>query len=121
MVYDGRKEVLKIRASHGLPESVVEKTRLRRGEGIVGLAASQKSILLVDQDAKDPGLRNRMARPELVSSLVAPLSQDSVPDPMGVLSLRTTDPAKRFTQEHVELLRKLMDLASIALGNIRSA
>ncbi|MBI4342944.1 MAG: GAF domain-containing protein [Candidatus Omnitrophica bacterium] len=120
MLYDGRRELLQMKTALGLSESVVSATRLKRGEGIAGLAAEQRNILVVDAQVTDERIRNRMRRPELTSSLVAPLVPDASQDPIGVLSLRTANPQRQFTEEHVELLRRLLDLACIALGSLRS-
>ena len=119
MVYDVQREALQIKVAEGLSDTIVTNTRLKRGEGIAGLAATQRRILLIDAQTNDPGIKDRMARPEIVSSLVAPLMPDANQEPVGILSLRTFTPKRRFTQEHVELLRRLLDLAGIALGNLR--
>ena len=110
-----------IRIAQGLSDDVIARTRVKRGEGIAGLAASERSILLVDQEHADPRLQRRMLRPELASSLVAPLAPDDSQEPIGILNLRTTDPKKRFTKEHVELLKHLLDIVGVALSSLRLA
>lgn len=119
MLYSPQQDALQIKAAQGLSEDVVAATRVKRGEGLVGLAASQRRILLIDAQTADQAVKDRMRRPELVSSLVAPLVPDPTQEPVGVLNLRTSNPQRRFTQDHVELLRRLLDLAGIALGNLR--
>ena len=121
MLYEGQGDVMKIRAAHGLSDAVVAKTSQKRGEGIAGLAASKRSILLLDDETADRAMSPFMRRKELVSSIVAPLSVDPEQEPIGVVSLRTTNRDRRFTPEHVEMLRRLLDLTGIALGNLRSA
>ena len=118
MLYDAKSDALEIKVAQGLSDAVIANTRLKRGEGIAGLAATERSILLVDQKTADPRVQRRMLRPEVSSSLVAPLAQDDTQEPIGILSLRTTSPQKQFTQEHVELLRRLLDIASIALHSL---
>ena len=120
MVYGGvGSEILQIKVAHGLSDVVVANTRVKRGEGLAGLAASRRSILLIDQQTKDQEIKSRMIRPDIVSSLIAPLGSNGQQEPIGILSLRTFTPQRRFTEEHVELLRRLLDLAGIALGNLR--
>jgi len=121
MVYDERKDTLRIKVAQGLQDEVVATTHLRQGEGIAGVAATERAILLIDEQTSDQRIRQRMQRKDLVSSLVAPLSSDSTHEPIGVLNLRTANPNRRFTQEHVELLRRLLDIASVALGSLRFA
>ena len=118
MLYDAKSDTLEIKVAQGLSDAVIANTRLKRGEGIAGLAATERSILLVDQKTDDPRLQRRMLRPEVSSSLVAPLLRDDSKEPVGILNLRTMSPKKQFTQEHIELLRRLLDIASIALHSL---
>jgi len=118
MLYDAKSDTLEIKVAQGLSDAVIANTRLKRGEGIAGLAATERSILLLDQKTDDPRLTRRMLRPEVCSSLVAPLTKDDTQEPIGILNLRTGSPQKQFTQEHVELLRRLLDIAGIALNSL---
>ena len=120
MVYDTKAQALKIVASQGLSDDVMLNTKVKPGEGLAGLAMERRDVLLVDDQAADEGIKQRMNRPELLSSLVAPLTPDAAQQPIGVLSLRTANPQRRFTAEHVELLRRLLDLAGVALGSLRA-
>jgi hypothetical protein len=121
MVREGQGNLLRIRAAQGLSESVVADTRQPQDDGLAGVATRQRSILLVDEATDDPFLKRFMRRKELVSSLVAPLTLEPDPEPVGVLNLRTANPERRFTQEHVEMVRRLLDLTAIALGSLRVA
>jgi hypothetical protein len=121
MIYDGDGQTLKIKVAQGLSDAVIANTRVKRGEGIAGLVASEPSILLIDEQTHDARITSRMNRRELVSSLVAPLTPGTSQEPIGVLSLRTSNFEKRFSEEHVELLRRLLDLAGAALGSLRLA
>jgi hypothetical protein len=121
MLYETQGGALRIRAAQGLSESVVAGTRVKRGEGIAGLAAGQREILMLDRQTSDERLRSRMQRPELSASLVAPLLADPAQEPVGVLNLRLASPERRFTSEHIELLRRLLDLTGAALGSLRFA
>ena len=38
-----------------------------------------------------------------------------------MLNLRTANPQRRFTQEHVELIRRLLNLAAVALKSLQPA
>ena len=119
MVYDAKQKALRIAAAHGLSEDVVADTRLQPGEGIAGLAASRREALLIDEHTVDGDVKRRMTRSELVSSLVAPLVPDLAQEPIGVVNLRTSNPQQRFTHEHLQLLRQLMNLAGVALGGFQ--
>ena len=101
MRYDPSRETLQVHLARGLSEAVIAQAQVKTGEGLAGLAAKQGAILLVDRDTSDERLTRRMHRPELVSSLVAPFVLDVSQNALYVLSLRTTDLTRRFTQEHV--------------------
>jgi hypothetical protein len=121
MLYDPKTEALTVKVAQGLSDAVVASARVKRGEGLAGLAAARRSILIVDAESADESLRSRMRRPELVSSLIAPLSPEPGQEPIGVLNLRTMSRERRFTPEQAELLRRLLDLAGAALASLRFA
>lgn len=119
MTHDRQAGAFRIRVAQGLPDEVVKTTTVKRGDGIAGIVAQERRIVIVDESVSDPRIRDRMRRPALSSSLVAPIELEGADEPMGVLSLRTANPTWRFSGEHVELLRKLLDLAGMALGNVQ--
>ena len=119
MMADQSGETLQIRAAQGLSDAVVSGTHQKRHEGIAGLAVSRRDIIFVDEQTADASLKALMRRKGLASSLVAPLTLAPNQQPVGILSLRTTNRGRRFTREHAEMLRRLLDLTGIALGNLR--
>ncbi len=120
MIYDPQEQAWKVTAAQGLSNEVIATTRAKSGEGLAGLAVERRSVLLIDNGAEDPGIRERMQRREITSSLVAPLTGDEA-QPIGVLNLRTTASDKRFTREHAEVLRQLLGLAGTAVSSLRFA
>ena len=121
MLLDPRTRLLRVNAAQGLSDAIVRQTHVRHGEGVAGLAMERRSILLLDRETADAELAARMKRPELASSLIAPLIPDFHQEPIGVLSLRTTNPVHRFTPEHIEVLRRLLDLTCMTLGKLQFA
>ena len=119
MLFDSASGSYRIQAAQGLSEAVVATTRLRRGEGIAGVAVEARAILLVDDQTRDARIQSRMGRSELTSSLVAPIALSPQQEPLAVLNLRTTHAEMRFTQDHVELLRRLLNLTAAALNGLR--
>ena len=119
MVRQPQTGAYRISVALGLSDEVVRNTLVQRGEGIAGLAAEGRRILIVDDRMGDQRVRARMQRKELTSSLVAPLVPESAPEPIGILNLRTTQPGGRFTDEHVQLLRNLLELAGLALTHLQ--
>lgn len=120
MLFDEHRHALEIKAAQGLNGTVMASTRQPRGEGLAGLALQERRILLVDRDAPEARMRPRMAREDVVSSLVAPLTPEGAEEPVGVLNLRSCSAGRRFTTEHVEVLGRLLQLASAALGSVRN-
>ncbi len=121
MLYDRKEDALRIRAAQGLSDAVVVETRQKRDEGLAGVAAARRDVLFVDHQTADPAVTERMRRRDLASSLIAPLTLESEQEPVGILSLRTTNRERRFTPEHAEMVRRLLELTGIALSNLRSA
>ncbi|MBI2105099.1 MAG: GAF domain-containing protein [Candidatus Omnitrophica bacterium] len=119
MLYDRKDDALRIRAAQGLSDAVVVETRQKRAEGLAGLAAARRDVLLVDNQTAEPAVTELMRRRDLASSLIAPLTLEAEPEPVGILSLRTADRERRFTPEHAEMVRRLLDLTGIALSNLR--
>ncbi len=120
LTLDPQREVLEIKAAQGLHGTVVGGTRLAPGEGIAGLVLQEREIRVLDDATTDARYRSRMTRPELVSSLVAPLIPETGRRPIGVLCLRASQPGRRFTSEHVEAVNKLLTLADTALSGLRT-
>jgi|GEM_PF-1793425 len=121
MLMNPQQGTLEITAAQGLSREIIAGTKQRPDEGIAGRAMAEQQILLVDERAPDERLRGLMKRPELTSSLVAPLVSDLGRAPVGVLNLRTSHPQRRFTPDQIELLRRLLTLAGVALGSLQLA
>lgn len=118
MLYDAAHGDFQMKAAQGLSDEVFAHAHCQPGEGLAGLAVEQRRILLVDERTTDNRIRRWMRRPEIVSSLVAPLAPDSGQQAIAVLSLRTTNPQKCFTPEHLELLRRLVVFSERALRGL---
>lgn len=122
MLFEEASGAYRIAAAQGLTDELAQSTRLPVGQGIAGLAAERGQILLLDAQVQDPVLRERMQRPRLASSLVAPIMVESSRQvPLGVLNLRTTRSESPFTQKDADFVRKLMELAHTAFSGIAPA
>jgi two-component system NtrC family sensor kinase len=105
-------------ASLDLPPSMVRRIRVREGEGISGLAVSerrpvQSEDLLRDPRVKYPDLPRRSG---LRSMLAAPLRVGD--QAIGAISVFRRD-VHRFSADEQELLLALADQAAIALEHAR--
>jgi phosphoserine phosphatase RsbU/P len=108
---DGRQLVLRKSVSYG---SIQEKTAIKLGEGLTGLAAQTKEPILVADVRQDP--RYLALIPETRSELVVPLvTKDRV---VGVFDLESSQ-LDRFNEEHVKVLTALAGQVAVAIENAR--
>jgi len=111
------EEELTIAASAGLPKEIVERTRMRVGEGIAGWVAKTGQTLLLDGKVRKGPFINLVDRKDTISSsLCAPLNAKGTI--IGVLMVRRTT-ALRFTQQQQEFFRSIADQVSIAIAHAR--
>ncbi len=117
MLYEPSRDVFRIAAAQGLDAHIVS-TSITPQESLAGLAIRTRTVLLVDDRVQDAQVKRRMHRRNIASSMVAPLISETTAEPVGVLSVRTSQTAQRFTREDVELLTKFATLAQTALSSL---
>ncbi|MEW6169971.1 MAG: PocR ligand-binding domain-containing protein [Candidatus Omnitrophota bacterium] len=114
MLVDKKSDELSIKASRGISDDIVARTRVKLGSRISGLAAREGEAFLIDKALKDNRISRYLERPSLNSSMVVPLKlKDTVVGVMN-LAILSTSPNK-FSQDGLELMRKLADLATVAI------
>ncbi len=77
-------DTLVIKAAHGLRREVVERARVKVGEGIAGLVAERREGMLLLDDLMDPRLRTRR---RVSDALSVPIIAEG--ELLGVLNLNT--------------------------------
>ena len=103
---------MKVAIKYGDNPRALEPVKL--GDGLVGHAALNKEVVLVDDVAADP--RYIKAVEDVRSELVVPLLlKDRC---IGVFHLESPEPAA-FTKKHVELLTLLAAQAAVSIENAR--
>lgn len=114
MFFDKANDELTIRASRGISNEIVRNTRVKLGSGISGIAAKEGKSFLIDENTKDSRIRPYLNRPYISSSMIVPLKiEERV---LGVMNLGTLDTSLvRFSQDNMGLMRKLADLATVAI------
>jgi len=114
MFFDKSKDELTIRASRGLPEEVINNTRVRLGDGIAGIAAKERVSFLIDDSSRDNRIKPYLKRPYISSSMVVPIdTEDGI---MGVINLGALKTSSvRFNNANLQLMNKLIDLTTVAL------
>ena len=114
MLVDKTKNELNIRTSKGLPDAIAKRAKVRLGEGISGIAASEGESFLIDDKITDNRIKRYLNRPNLHSSMVIPIKvEDKVWGVVNLGALRTS--SVRFNQDNMDVLSKLINLATIAI------
>lgn len=103
-----------IKASKGIPEDIAKNARVKIGEGIAGIVAKDAAPLLIDNNNRDTRLKPYLNRPQLASSMVFPIKvKNRVSGIMNLGALETS--TTRFTLENINLMKRLIDLATVAI------
>lgn len=128
MLADAEKNELYVEDSVGLHDVVKLNVRVKFGEGIAGYVAETGQPLVLHSGDKDERFPDLGKRGKLVSSLCVPLLDKSSPGSdtdhaklkvLGVLTINSKIPLKRFDQDDLDLAVTLASLASMALVNSR--
>jgi len=108
-------EILELRATHGLRESAIGRTRLRVGEGIVGLVAATGEALNLADAQNHPGFAYRPETGEepYASMLAVPVRRGG--RILGVLTVQNRA-TRRYSEEEVELMETVALLVTDMLA-----
>lgn len=124
MLFEEDSRYLKIVASIGIEKSIIEKTRIKIGEGVAGFVAKEGTALLVEDIGKEKRVKfNKKTKYKTTSFLSTPLV--CVPLKMGkeaiigVMSVSDRKDGEVFTSGDLKLLYALADQAAIAIENAR--
>lgn len=111
---------LVIAASFGLPDEVVENTRVFVGEGIAGRVVQSGEALLLHSLDDEPLFEKGFVSgvPNVGSSVSVPM-RDGDGQIQGVLCIRRNGVAERFTDEDLRLFNIFANQASMAINNRR--
>ncbi len=114
MTLNNRDE-LRIQTSRGLTDTIIRSTRVKVGEGISGIAVKEgEPLLIIDHNTENNRLKHYLKRPQISSSMVIPFKvKNSVVGVINLGTLRTS--AVRFNAGNLDLVNKLIDLATVAL------
>ena len=114
MLLNEKTQELRIRFSIGLPPEVVERCRIKVGEGVTGLAAQRRETVLVNDVLKAehyietlPQVRSELAVPLIIKNRV-----------IGVIDIEATQPGY-FTEDHQRLLSMVASRIAIGIENAR--
>jgi phosphotransferase system enzyme I (PtsP) len=113
-------DILELAATQGLSQDAVGKTRLRVGEGIVGLCAASAKVLNLPDAQNHPGFAYRPETHEekYASLLAVPVRRAG--RTLGVLVVQTRDP-RHFTDDEIEVLETVAMLLAELLPSLGAA
>jgi phosphotransferase system, enzyme I, PtsP len=108
-------EILELRATHGLNQSAVGRTRLRVGEGIVGLVAATGQVLNLADAQNHPAFvyRPETGEEPYNSMLAVPVRRAG--RTLGVLTVQNRS-TRRYTEDEVEVLETVAMLLTDSLS-----
>jgi sigma-B regulation protein RsbU (phosphoserine phosphatase) len=114
LLLNERTQEMRIRFSVGHPPDIVERCRIRVGEGVTGLAAQRREAVLVNDVQKVTNYIE--ALPEVRSELAVPLIiKNRV---IGVIDIEAPQPGY-FTEQHQRLLSLIASRIAIGIENAR--
>jgi HD-GYP domain-containing protein (c-di-GMP phosphodiesterase class II) len=115
MLTDAGGRSLTIARARGLPQEIVDTTRLTRGEGIAGLVLASDRPLVVENT---PGRRTPSRRRETRSAVSVPIADAE--GTLGVLNVGSKTYSTRLSQTTLETLESLGRIGATALRNARA-
>lgn len=118
MVFDEASRELKIAASKGISNELLDATRLKSGEGIAGRAFQSGETMFIHAPGKSPLYANYSAAPEQQEPFIAmPLKTGG--KPLGVLNIHAAPGADAFSDEKLKFLSILAREAAMAVENMK--
>ncbi len=116
-LWDEADQVLVPWVWHGLGDRTQE-LRLKLGEGVAGTVAQRREGMIVNDFRSSPYATPLLLEPTHHVGVIAEplLYGESL---LGTITVDTTDPGRRFTDQDQQLLRLLADQAAIAIENAR--
>jgi phosphoserine phosphatase RsbU/P len=111
LLYEKTQE-LRFRFQVGYPPEFADRTRIKVGEGVTGLAAQSRQAVLINDVREDS--RYIEAVPNVCSELAIPLmTKNRV---VGVIDIEAREPGA-FTEEHVRLLTLVASRMAAGIEN----
>lgn len=119
MLYDKEEGVLRIAASRGIPEEMIDKIKIKPGDKIAGRVFEERKPVILNQETQnDSRFADLLKRPEIVSAVSFPMIvRDKI---LGVLNVSYTDGDIRFADSDIEILGIFSTQAALAVENVHA-
>jgi len=114
LLLNEKTQELRFRFQVGYTREVAERTRVKVGEGVTGVAAQRREPILVGDVSQDP--RYISAVPNVRSELAVPLIVKN--RLIGVIDIESPQP-NHFTEEHKRLLTLIASRMAVGIENAR--
>jgi diguanylate cyclase (GGDEF)-like protein len=118
MLWDEHEQNLLIRASVGIPDKVVQRVRVRRGENIAGWVAERGEPLLIRNLNEDPRFKGTAGNRYCNNSVLS-VPMKAKGKVLGVINVNNLTTVRVFNANDVNLLMLFANQAAIALENAR--
>ncbi|MFA5087613.1 MAG: GAF domain-containing protein [Candidatus Omnitrophota bacterium] len=115
MVLDDKREELTIKVSRGIDEERVQRSRVKLGEGLAGLAAQENSLFVIHGTQGENRIQHLLNRSDIKHSIIMPLSGKR--KVLGVLNLHTKKEGNEI-EGSIDNLQYLSRLISAAFQSI---
>lgn len=118
MLRSDEDQSLVIRSSWGIPDDIIERTRVPWGRGIAGRVAASGEVMLITDPRTDPRLSGEDVpyREDIEASLCVPL-RDNEGQVIGVLNIHRRKPAAVFSEHEVQLFTVFAMQAASVIKN----
>lgn len=117
MLLDEERSELYIKEARGIDPKIIEKTRVKLGEGIAGIVAREGKSLIIDETLRDQRIQSRLHQPKLTSAIAMPFTIDN--RIKGVLNISTTQHTHdKFSSEGIDGIDKLIKLVEMTIGDL---
>lgn len=112
LLLNSDSESFSVKTGRGLNPEILKQSKIPVRETVAGWVIENKRSVLIDRDYQNELLRNRLKRPEIVSSILVPITCSE--KPLGILCVNATSENPRFNSENLAVLDQLGKLAGIA-------
>lgn len=121
MVLDRKTNMLHIKAASKINDDIINKTEIKTGEGIAGLAAATAQPIILPKDKGKNDLNGKMTRRDIKSSMIVPFNKSNDHDVYGVINLNIMRKDIDFSDKDIKLVKELVNLAGVALTPVQGS
>ncbi|MBN1622214.1 MAG: GAF domain-containing protein [Endomicrobiales bacterium] len=122
MLLDDDKQHLSFKVASGEKGGIIQKMKVKVGQGIAGSVAQDKKPLIVNDTSKDARFTGKMDQSSgfvTKSIICVPMFVEN--ELIGVMEVLNKRKGADFTKEDLDILESLASLAAVSINNARSS